>query len=73
MLVKGVLNDMRRDGGEWWMRTEKYMEWARIELEDLERISGQEVKRRIAERVESGWRRYMRGARCGCIESTRER
>ena len=39
MLVKGVLNDMRRDGGGWWRRTEKYMKWAGIEVEELERKS----------------------------------
>ena len=54
MLVKGVLNDMRRDRVGWWKRTEKYMEWAGIEVEELERMSGQEVKRKIAERVVGG-------------------
>ena len=54
-LVKGVLNDMRRDRVGWWKNTEKYMEWAGIEVEELERMSGQEVKRKIAERVEGEW------------------
>ena len=31
------------------------MEWAGIEVEELERMSGQEVKRKIAERVEREW------------------
>lgn len=54
-LVKGVLNGMRRNRAGWWKRTEKYMQWAGIEFEELVGMSGQGVKKRIAERVEREW------------------
>ena len=54
-LVKEVMASMRRNNVGWWKRTEKYLEWAGIEAEELEGMSGQEVKRRIADRVDSEW------------------
>lgn len=55
-LVKEVINGMRRRGQGWWRRTGKYMEWAGVEIGKLERMSGQELRRRVAGRVEREWR-----------------
>ena len=56
VLVKAVMENMKREGGGWWRRTRKYLEWAGIEEEEDEWTGSEEKGGRERERVEREWR-----------------
>ena len=50
---------MRVNGRGWWRKTEKYLNWVGMDMGEVMGATGQEIKRRIAQRVELDWRREM--------------
>ena len=58
-LMKQTIEDMRVNGRGWWRKTEKYLNWVGMDMGEVMGATGQEIKRRIAQRVELDWRREM--------------
>ena len=59
-LLRGVMSEAgagQRSG--WWQTTDKYLKWAEMQEDELEYITKEQMKSRIAQKVEREWRAEM--------------
>lgn len=59
-LLKTIMKESKEGRmSTWWRYTEKYMRWANIREEELENMTRNEVKTKIAKVAEEEWRREL--------------